>query len=55
VLPPLADEVPGLARVGAEAGLSKTRRNLPVAFFREYPELKSEVHVERADVPVDGA
>src|SRR3990172_5591157 len=54
VLPALADEVPGLVRVGAEPGLSKTRADLPVTFFREDPELKTEVHVERAHVPVDG-
>ena len=42
-----------VAGARAEPCLSKTRRDLPVAFFLEDPELKAEVHVERADVSVD--
>lgn len=53
MFPPLADEVPGLVRVGTEPGFPKTRSDLPVAFVREDPELQAEVHVERAHVPVN--
>jgi len=43
VLPAPAGELPGLVRVGAEPGLSKTRSDLPVTFIRGDPEMKTEV------------